>query len=283
VVRNQMVLDLLAVAPNLPPRMKDLLRAGDEMMTRLRGYERSCTEKRYFHRLSEVRLLPPVLTPGRYLDFYSFEGHVKNARDKRGLEVAPEWYERPTYYNGNPYAMVGDGAEVDFPVGEEERDYEMELAVVIGRPLRNLGSQDWRPFVAGFTIVNDFSARQRQASYVKNGLGPSYAKDFATGLGPWIVTPDECPDPARIELVARVNGKEWSRGRFEGAHYDWGDMLALASENMDLRPGDVVASGTFTGGCGYEFGRFLEPGDQVEIEMLYEGKGLGTLHNRVAF
>src|SRR5688500_2319659 len=117
IVRNQMVLDLLKVAPNLPPRMKDLLRAGPEMMQRLHGYEKSCTAKEYFHRLSAVRVLPPVLTPGRYLDFYSFEGHVKAARARRGLDVAPEWYDRPTYCNGNPYAMIGDRSEVDFPVG----------------------------------------------------------------------------------------------------------------------------------------------------------------------
>lgn len=278
VVRNRMVVDLHKADPTLPRDMRELLARG---ITTIAGFADSCTDKSLLHRLEDVRLLPPVPTPGRYLDFYSFEGHVKNARAKRGLQVEPQWYKHPTYYNGNPYAFVGHGATVKYPADETQRDYEMELAVVIAKPARGLDAADWQDAIVGFTILNDCSARKRQMGYVKVGMGPSYGKDFGKAIGPWIVTPDECPDPAKIELATCVNGKEWSRGSFGGSHYGWGEMLAFATRDQELRPGDVVGSGTFTNGCGFELGKFLEVGDVVEMEMSYEGKSLGVLRNAV--
>lgn len=279
VVRNRMVIDLHKADPALPRDMKALLEHG---IDRIAGFADSCSDRSVLHRLDEIRLLPPVPTPGRYLDFYSFEGHVKNARAKRGLDVVPEWYQTPTYYNGNPYCFVGHGATVHYPEEETQRDYEMELAVVMGRVSEDLDTKDWTSAIAGYTILNDCSARARQMPYAKVGMGPSYGKDFGKALGPFLVTPDECPDPARIELVARVNGQEWSRGMFGQAHYDWGAMLAFATKDQELRPGDVVGSGTFPNGCGYELGRFLKPGDVVEMEMLYHGKSIMVLRNGVA-
>jgi fumarylacetoacetate (FAA) hydrolase len=281
-VRNRFLADLHRLDPAVPADMKALLSGGEETLARAAGLAEACTDRSQLLRLEEVRLLPPVPSPGRYLDFYSFEGHVKKARARRGLEVVPEWYQQPTYYNGNPYAFVGHGAPVRYPKDETERDYEMELAVVIGRPVADLGAEDWRSAVAGFTILNDCSARQRQMGYAKVGMGPAYGKDFGKAVGPWIVTPDECPDPARIELTCKVNGEEWSRGRFGQAHYGWGEMLAFATRDQQLRPGDLVGSGTFPDGCGYELGRFLQPGDVVEMEMLYEGRSLGVLRNGVS-
>lgn len=281
VVRNRFLLDLNAADPAIPADMKALLAAGPDVMARVAGWADACADRSLLRKVDEVRLLPPVPAPGRYLDFYSFEGHVRKARARRGLDVVPEWYQQPTYYNGNPYAFSGHGATVRYPADEEERDYEMELAVVIGRPVRDLAPDDWRGAVAGFTLLNDCSARQRQMGYAKVGLGPAYGKDFGKALGPWIVTPDECPEPGRIEVAARVNGEEWGRGRFGDAHYDWGDMLAFATRDQELRPGDVVGSGTFPDGCGYELGRFLQPGDAVELEMLYDGRGLGVLRTVV--
>lgn len=281
VVRNRSIVDLNAADPAIPADMKALLSAGPEVMARVAGWSDACADRSLLRKLDEVRLLPPVPTPGRYLDFYSFEGHVRKARARRGLDVVPEWYLQPTYYNGNPYAFAGHGATVRYPADERERDYEMELAVVIGRPARDLALEGWRGAIAGFTLLNDCSARQRQMGYAKVGMGPAYGKDFGKALGPWIVTPDECPDAARIEVAARVNGEEWGRGRFGEAHYGWGDMLAFATRDQELRPGDVVGSGTFPDGCGYELGRFLQPGDAVELEMLYEGRSLGVLRTVV--
>lgn len=281
-VRNRFLLDLHAADPAVPAAMRDLLAGGPGVLARVAGLAESCSDRSLLHRLDDVRLLPPVPVPGRYLDFYSFEGHVRQARARRGLDVVPEWYERPTYYNGNPYCFVGHGEPVRYPPEEPERDYEMELAVVVGRPARDLAKGDWRSAVAGFTILNDCSARGRQMASAKVGLGPAWGKDFGKACGPWLVTPDECPDPARIELSAKVNGDEWSRGAFGQARYDWGDMLAFATQDQELRPGDLVGSGTFPGGCGYELGRSLRPGDVVEMEMSYDGKSLGVLRNEVA-
>src|SRR5687767_3718823 len=173
--------------------MKALLAGGAETMARVAGVADACVDRPRLHRVDEVRLLPPV-SPGRYLDFYSFEGHVKKARARRGLDIVPEWYQHPTYYNGNPYAFAGHGAAVRYPADEAERDYEMELAAVIGRPVIDLDAKDWSSAVAGFTILNDCSARGRQMGYAKVGMGPSYGKDFGKALGPWIVTLEECPD-----------------------------------------------------------------------------------------
>jgi fumarylacetoacetate (FAA) hydrolase len=282
VVRNRFLVDLNAADAAIPATMLGLLSGGTETMARVAGLAEACTDRSLLRRVEEVRLLPPVPAPGRYLDFYSFEGHVKKARAKRGLDVVPEGYQHPTYYNGNPYAFAGHGATVHYPAEETQRDYEMELAVVIGRPAKDLAADDWTSAVAGFTLLNDCSARTRQMGYAKVGMGPAYGKDFGKALGPWIVTVDECPDPARIELTAKVNGQEWSRGKFGQSHYTWGEMLAFATKDQELRPGDVVGSGTFPDGCGYELGRFLQPGDVVEMEMLYEGKSLGVLRNGVA-
>jgi fumarylacetoacetate (FAA) hydrolase len=282
IVRGNWLVDAHAANPAVPASMQHLLEQWDAVAPHLEGLAEACTDKALLHRVGDVKVLPPVPVPGRYLDFYSFEGHVKNARAKRGLEVVPEWYQTPTYYNGNPYSFVGHGEAVHYPPDEAQKDYEMELAVVIGRRCRDLKPDQWRSAIAGFTILNDCSARVRQMSYAKVGMGPSYGKDFGKAAGPWIVTPDECPDASRIELTAKVNGEEWSRGKMGTARYDWGAMLAFATKHQDLRPGDLVGSGTFALGCGYEMDRFLKPGDVVEMEMLYDGKSLGVLRNGVA-
>lgn len=280
-VRGNWFIDLNAANPAVPSSMRELLAKWDSVKGHLDGLAEACTDKSVLHRASDVQVLPPV-EPGRYLDFYSFEGHVKNARAKRGLEVVPEWYQSPTYYNGNPYCFVAPGATVSYPPDEAQKDYEMELAVVIGRPVRDLKPADWKSAIAGFTILNDCSARVRQMSYAKVGMGPSYGKDFGKAFGPFIVTPDECPDAAKIELTTKVNGQEWSRGMMGSARYDWGAMLAFATKHQELRPGDLVGSGTFALGCGYEMDKFLQPGDVVEMEMLYDGKSVMMLRNGVA-
>ncbi|MEK6985564.1 MAG: fumarylacetoacetate hydrolase family protein [Candidatus Thermoplasmatota archaeon] len=280
IVRGGWLLDAHAANPAVPASMQDLLANWDAAKPHLDGLAEACTDKSALHRANDVRILPPT-EPGRYLDFYSFEGHVKNARAKRGLDVVPEWYQTPTYYNGNPYCFVGHGEPVRYPAGETQRDYEMELAVVLSRTCRNLDSTDWKSAIAGFTILNDCSARARQMPYAKVGMGPSYGKDFGKAIGPFIVTPEEVPDPGRIELATRVNGAEWSRGKMGEARYDWGAMLAFATKDQELRPGDVVGSGTFAGGCGYELDKFLQPGDVVEMDLAYDGKVLMTLRNPV--
>jgi fumarylacetoacetate (FAA) hydrolase len=218
-------------------------------------------------RLDEVELRPPVLHPPSVRDFMAFEEHVANLRRHDGREVPPEWYEQPVFYFSNPAAIYGPEDEVPYPDGTEQLDYELEVAAVIGV----------EGTIGGFTVMNDWSARDVQLKEMRVGLGPAKGKDFATSLGPVLVTPDEL-DPG-AEMVARVNGEERSRGSLGAMFHGWDALLDAAGRNTTLRPGDVIASGTVGGGCILEHadGRWLRRGDVVELEV----EGMGVLRNRV--
>jgi fumarylacetoacetate (FAA) hydrolase len=219
--------------------------------------------------LAEVAFRPPVQHPPSVRDFYAFEQHVKTARATRGQEVPPEWYEIPVFYFSNPAAIYGPEDEVPKPPDTNELDYELEAAAVIGGDGQ----------IGGFTIMNDWSARDLQRTEMRVGLGPAKGKDFATSLGPVVVTPDELGD-LRLEMVARVNGEERSRGNLGDLYHSWESILAQAARNTHLRAGDVIGSGTVGTGCILEHGdgRWLQTDDIVELEV----EGIGVLRNRVA-
>jgi fumarylacetoacetate (FAA) hydrolase len=218
-------------------------------------------------RLDEVELRPPVLHPPSVRDFMAFEQHVANARRLTGREVPPEWYELPVFYFSNPAAIYGHEDDVPYPEGTEQLDYELEIAAVIGV----------EGTIGGFTVMNDWSARDVQLREMRVGLGPAKGKDFATSLGPVLVTPDELDGGA--EMVARVNGEERSRGNLRDMYHGWDALLETAGRNTTLRPGDVIGSGTVGTGCILEHGdgRWLQRGDVVELEV----EGIGVLRNRV--
>jgi len=218
--------------------------------------------------LADVDLVAPVVHPPSVRDFYAFEQHVATARASRGQEVPKEWYEQPVFYFSNPAAIFGPEATVPYPEGTEELDYELEVAAVIGA----------NGAIGGFTIMNDWSARDLQRAEMRVGLGPAKGKDFATSLGPVVVTPDEF-DGREAEMVARVNGEERSRGNLRDLYHPWERIVAHAARNTVLRPGDVLGSGTVGGGCIFEHGdgRWLQPGDVVELEV----EGIGVLRNVV--
>ena len=234
------------------------------------------------YRLDEVRLLQPVLRPPSIRDFYAFEEHVRRARELRGAGPPPaEWYEIPVFYFSNPGAVFGPEEVIPFPEGSRELDYELELAAVIGADGQ----------IGGFTIMNDWSARDVQMKEMKVGLGPAKGKDFATSLGPWLVTPDEIED-RRIErgdkgsvydlsMTARVNGVERSRGNWKDIYFTFAQMIERASADVWLHAGDVIGSGTVGTGCLLELtsgqGPWLNPGDVVELEI----ERLGMLRNQV--
>jgi fumarylacetoacetate (FAA) hydrolase len=219
--------------------------------------------------LADVELLPPVLHPPAVRDFMAFEEHVANARRQRGSEVPKEWYEIPVFYFSNPAAIYGTNAVITCPAETQELDYELECAAVIGA-----GGA-----IGGFTVMNDWSARDVQRREMKVGLGPAKGKDFATSFGPVLVTPDEF-DGSSGTMIARVNGEERSRGDLGSMYHPWEALMAQAARSTVLRPGDIIGSGTVGGGCILEHGdgRWLRSGDVVELEI----EGIGVLRNTVA-
>ncbi|MFQ5671582.1 MAG: fumarylacetoacetate hydrolase family protein [Nitrospinales bacterium] len=223
--------------------------------------------------IGDVTLLPPVENPGAFLDFYTFEEHVKNARKKRGLDMVAEWYQFPVWYNGSPRCFSGDRSTVIFPANENKKDFELELAIVLKKKCSKVNVEQASEYIGGYTILNDFSARELQGKIMRIGLGPAKAKDFSTGLGPYLVTPDEIGDPRNLKMRAWVNGQLWSEGNSGTSHYTFEEMIAFASEYQTLYPGDVLASGTVGSGCGLEQDRFLNKGDQVVLEI----EGIGKL------
>ncbi len=237
--------------------------------------------------LDEVKLLAP-LRPTTLRDGYAFEQHVKTANANRGREVPEEWYRFPIFYFTNPNAVFGPEDEILIPHYTQAMDYELEIAVIIGRGGRDIRPEDAPNHIFGFTLFNDWSARDVQREEMKVGLGPAKGKDFASSFGPVIVTPDELADRAAskpgiydLALSARVNGKTRSRGNFKDMYWSFGEIIARASDSVDLLPGDVIGSGTVGTGCLLELtraqGPWLKSGDVVELEA----ERIGILKNVV--
>ncbi len=228
----------------------------------------------------EVRLLAPLPRPRVMRDFLTFEGHMKQASRAlgRGGEVPAAFYEVPAYYKGDPDTVVGPDAVVHWPPYSEKFDFELELGVVIGRRGKDIAAGDAARHIAGYTIWNDFSARDQQMREAPVGMGPSKGKDFDTGnaVGPYLVTPDEI-DIDNLRMVARVNGEVWSEGHSGGRQFSFPDLIAHVSQSETIHAGELWGSGTVTSGSGLELDRWLQPGDIVELEV----EGIGVLRNRV--
>ena len=235
--------------------------------------------------LDQLILLPPVDPPGAVRDFYAFERHVAAARAGRGLEMDPAWYRRPVFYFSNPAVLLGPGEDVHPPARTAQLDFELELAWVVGEDVRGADLGAAGRAVVGFTVMNDWSARDVQREEMALSLGPSKGKDFATSLGPVLVTADVF-DPSSGEMGAWVNGRRYSRADLGECHWSVAEMTAYAAESTVVRAGDVFGSGTCGSGCILELSRagqdptypWLVPGDLVELEI----EGLGRLASRVA-
>ena len=235
----------------------------------------------------EVRLLPPVPEPASFRDFYAFEGHVANAFAKRGRPIPQPWYDNPVFYFGNHGAFKGPDADIPYPAGTSELDFELELALVIGRPGRNISADRALEHVAGYTILNDWSARDLQRQEMSVGLGPAKGKDFATSIGPYLVTGDELADrfsAGRLDLtmIARINGEEIARGNTNAMYWTVAQLIERASLNVDLAAGDLIATGTLTGGSLFDLGEAVHPWLQIDDEVELEIERLGRLRNRVS-
>ena len=225
-----------------------------------------------------VSFLPPIPSPRTFRDFYAFEQHVAACRARRNLPMEPAWYKQPVFYFSNPVSLVGHETPVYAPAGSHELDYELELGLIIGKGGRDISCQDAWQHVAGFTIINDFSARDLQRREMAVGLGPSKGKDFATAVGPCLVTLDEVRDriddsgKLHLAMSARVNGRELSRGNSSAMYFTWPQIIEHASRDAELVPGDLLGSGTVGTGCILELGPektggWLKAGDVVELEI----------------
>jgi len=223
----------------------------------------------------EVEWTSPV-DPPVMLDGSAFEQHLVNAHARGKRDVPDLFYEVPVYYKMNPQTVIGHEAEVPWRGEARFMDYELELGIVIGRAASDLRPEESLPHIFGITAMNDFSARDVQAREMTAGFGPAKGKDFATALGPWITTTDEV-DLSDLEMIARVNGDEWSRGSTSSLMWTVEELVAYASRGEAVVPGEVIGTGTVGLGCGLELYRKLKPGDSVEIEI----SSIGVLRNTI--
>jgi fumarylacetoacetate (FAA) hydrolase len=227
--------------------------------------------------VADLAFGPPILRPTSLRDFYAFEQHVRIAWERRGQPIPEPWYRLPVFYFSNVSEIRGPGEPVWAPDDSQELDYELEAAALVDTPARDLPAGRAEEAIGGYTILNDWSARDLQRDETAVRLGPAKGKDFASSLGPWLVTPDELNDARSgkgfgLAMSANVNGAETGRGSWADVHYSFGEMLARASADVTLRPGDLVGSGTVGGGCLLEtreatLGRYLEPGDEVVLRI----------------
>jgi fumarylacetoacetate (FAA) hydrolase len=235
----------------------------------------------------EAKLGPPVPDPPSIRDFYGFEQHVAVGYRRRGREIPSAWFEIPVFYFAHTGNLFGPDDMVAKPPESAELDFELELALIIGRAGRDIAASSAWDHVAGFTIMNDWSARDIQRREMAVGLGPAKGKDFATSFGPALVTIDEVADRItgdRIDLsmIARINGDEVGRDTSASMHWGFPAMIERARRHVELRPGDIIGSGTCGGGCLFELGTevhpWLEPGDEVELEI----ERIGRLRSVIA-
>jgi 2-keto-4-pentenoate hydratase/2-oxohepta-3-ene-1,7-dioic acid hydratase in catechol pathway len=283
--------------------MQALMDGGDRALDRARALVAAAEgfEAPVVRSLDAIRLLAPLPVPAQMRCAACFEAHVKNAlrlsverrarheadpeaarrrMESEGEHLVPRaWYEQPIYYKTNRFSVTGPESDVLWPSYATELDFELEFGCYLGRVVRDVAPDDARRAIFGYSVYNDLTARNVQGRAMAAHVGPSKDKDFDTGnvLGPWIVTADELPDPYDLAMIARLNGKEITRGSSSGMYWKFEDVIAFVSRSETLYPGEFIGSGAVGNGSGLELGRFLAPGDVIELEV----EGIGVLRNRV--
>jgi 2-keto-4-pentenoate hydratase/2-oxohepta-3-ene-1,7-dioic acid hydratase in catechol pathway len=242
-----------------------------------REFPTGANEETLFYKTSEVKLKAPLQNPNSFRDFYAFENHVKKGFEKRGEPMPQEWYEIPVYYKGNHNNILGTDEGVSIPSFTEKFDYELELGIIIGKTGKNISEEKALEYVAGFTVLNDFSARDMQRKEMKVRLGPAKGKDFATAIGPVLVTPDEIGDLYNLRMSAKVNGALWSEGNSGSIFHKYEKLISFASLEETLFPGDLLGSGTVGTGCGLELDKWVKVGDILELEI----EKIGILRTKI--
>lgn len=279
------VLDLAAagrlVARPMAADMQALIEGGEALWDDARHLVEACPDEAVHER---YRLLSPLPHPIRLRDCSLFLEHMEVAlakiAEERGdpsVGLPPVFREQIIYYNADNLHVFGDGDDIAWPRHSAWMDYELEWACVVGRTGTNIRPEDAHRHIFGFTIFNDWSARDLQLPFMVANLGPGEGKDFANSLGPCIATPDEFDDLHDCPMAARVNGELWSQGSTATMHHSFEDAIVQFSRDKPLLAGEVFGSGTVLSGCGFELGRRLADGDVVALSV----GPIGTLTNRV--
>lgn len=258
----------------VPPSLLGLLDGGAESLAEARRALAAYRGPAW--KANAVRLLAPLPRPRSLRDFFAFENHALAGARRRNETLAPEWYEQPVFYKGNPRSIIGPGAVIPWPAFTRKLDFEFEIAAVVGTAGRDIPVGKATKHIAGYIVMNDCSARDIQKNEMVCRMGPAKGKDFATVLGPYFVTADEWTGKIP-ELKVKINGNEWSRSKGAQPYWNFATMLSHASQGEDLLPGDLLGSGTYFKGCGLDMGRWIRPGDTITLDA----GPLGTLINRV--
>lgn len=296
--------DLNAADSALPPTILQMLEnwerffpLAQEVEANIKSGALNASSRPY----SSVEILAPVPRPTSCRDGYAFRQHVAAARRNRKVDMIPEFDQYPIFYFTNHNAIQGPGDIECMPDHFQKLDFELEVAVVLGKRGRNVRAADADQYIAGYCIMNDMSARQLQMEEMKLNLGPAKGKDFSTVIGPWLVTPDELEAfrvPAKaghtgnaynLEMTCRVNGEQVSKGNMRDMDWTFAEIIERCAYGADILPGDVIGSGTVGTGCFLELNgtgklsdpdykeQWLRDGDLVEMTI----DGLGTLSNTI--
>ena len=276
---------------NIPLTLHKALEKWDQNFRLLKALDSKLSDfniESFSYKESDLTILPPIINPPAFRDFYAFEQHVKAARKLRKLDMHPDWYKIPIFYFSNPNCCYGHGENIPYPNGTTELDFELEFAVIIGNGGSNINSSEANKVIAGYTILNDWSSRNLQREEMPMSLGPAKGKDFASSFGPYMVTPDEIESAWKddgklhLQMTCHVNGKKVSDGNTNDLYHSFGDMIERASMNTKLIPGEYIGSGTVGTGCILELrpentGGWLKKGDIVTLEI----ERLGILENKI--
>ena len=283
---------------NLPISLKEALKNWDQNLKKFKmldnelSYENlSAITKdgsKVSQPVSDIQFLAPIPNPNSFRDFYAFEQHVRSARKLRGLDMHPDWFKIPIFYFSNATAIYGHGAPIPYPKMTQELDFELEFAIIIANGGSDINHKDADKNIAGYTICNDWSARDLQREEMAMSLGPAKGKDFATSFGPFLVTPDELQNKwdengkLHLRMTCHVNGNLISDGNTNDLFHPFTKMIERASMNTRLMPGDYLGSGTVGTGCILELrpentGGWLKKGDTIKLEV----EDLGVLENTI--
>jgi fumarylacetoacetate (FAA) hydrolase len=305
IVVDDLLFDVELIHPDVPNTMNMFLNYWDELIPILQAGELAIRDEHISRGkaipIDQVQLLAPVPIPASCRDGYAFRQHVEAARRNRKVPMIPEFDQYPVFYFTNHHSIQGPGDIRCMPDHFAKLDFELEVAIVIARPGRNIRAEDADDYIAGLMIMNDMSARTLQAEEMLLNLGPAKGKDFATAIGPWLVTPDELRDfeiPCKnghtglnwnLRMQCRINNMTVSDGNLGDMTWTFAELIERASYGADLYPGDIIGSGTVGTGCFLELNgtgklndpayveQWLQEGDVIDMEV----DGLGILTNTI--